>query len=462
MKKILMRAGMSPLDTTITPSDIIAKNLIGGNVGNLIYAFSVFRTLMTEEVEVVADHYRIEPADAKKINETYTAYIIPLADAFRPDFVPSLKKYTALIKKLTIPVVVVGVGLRADYEPNLEQKFPFDDAVYAFIQAVLEKSTLVGVRGQITADYLSKLGFKEGVDHTVIGCPSMYAFGANIAIKEPRFTEDSLVGINASKLSPAHVLQFIQRSSELFPNHYFIPQWHKELKLAYLGGPDLQNPTSDYPCSISHPYYQEKKVIYPVNAIKWIELIKQFDLTYGSRLHGNITATIAGTPSLLIAKDARMRELAEYHALTHVTAKELEEGKTMRDYLEQVDFHSPENGQKERFTHFLQFLEKNGLTHIYQAEESIKVPFDRRMEELSHAVPIEAITNVSPAEVSVRMGEYQTVMEKRVSQYRKKADKSNATCKKIKIQLQKAEKQLNRKAVRLALKAVSPFEKSEH
>ncbi|WP_353853509.1 polysaccharide pyruvyl transferase family protein [Tetragenococcus halophilus] len=44
-----------------------------------------------------------------------------------------------------------------------------------------------------------------------------------------------------------------------------------------------------------------------MNAKSWIDFLKKPDLAVGSRLHGNITATIAGTPSLLIPKDARMR-----------------------------------------------------------------------------------------------------------------------------------------------------------
>ncbi len=103
---------------------MIVRNSIGGNVGNLVYAYSVFRTLMTEETTITPDYYRIHPADAEQINKTYDMYIIPLADAFREDFVPSLRKYTQLIKKLTIPVVVIGVGLRAPFEPKLNEGFP--------------------------------------------------------------------------------------------------------------------------------------------------------------------------------------------------------------------------------------------------------------------------------------------------------------------------------------------------
>src|SRR5690625_3221177 len=103
MKNILIRSGMSPFDTFDAPH-IIMNNSIGGNVGNLIYQYSAFRTLMTEGTTITPDYYNFSPKRADEINEKYDCYVIPLADAFRPDFVPSLRRYTSLIKKLKIPV----------------------------------------------------------------------------------------------------------------------------------------------------------------------------------------------------------------------------------------------------------------------------------------------------------------------------------------------------------------------
>src|SRR5699024_5431769 len=157
MKNILIRSGISPLDT-FNAAYMIKHNSIGGNVGNLIYAYSVYRTLMKEETNIVPDYYSTDPNKADEINEKYDAYVIPLADAFRKDFIPALRNYTKLIKKLKIPVYVIGVGLRAPFEPNLDEGFPFDEDVKDFVSAVLEKSNLIGLRGEITSNYLSRLG----------------------------------------------------------------------------------------------------------------------------------------------------------------------------------------------------------------------------------------------------------------------------------------------------------------
>ncbi|AZV49451.1 polysaccharide pyruvyl transferase family protein [Bacillus halotolerans] len=445
MKNILIRAGISPFDT-FNAAEMIVRNSIGGNVGNLVYAYSVFRTLMTEETTITPDYYRINPADAEQINKKYDMYIIPLADAFREDFVPSLRKYTQLIKKLTIPVVVIGVGLRAPFEPKLNEGFPFDQDVKAFVSAVLERSKMIGVRGEITAKYLSRLGFREGVDHTVIGCPSMYAFGRELKIRETNITSESMVTVNSSRLSPKHVLDFITRSMKEFPNHYFIPQWRKEMILTYAGAPALAKPADNYPVSMEDPAYQNDRVRFFLNVPTWLDFLKQADLSFGARLHGNIAATIAGTPSLLLPKDARMRELAEYHQLTHVMANEITAQTKLSELIETLDFHQPEKRQAQNFDHFISFLNKNELDHIYK-EKMIPdtVPFDEKLSSTKLLPPVTTVSGCSSTETAKR---WEALMALENA-------KKEKTIKDLKNKVKKYQGTLNRKSVRFALKTAN-------
>ncbi|WP_096273197.1 polysaccharide pyruvyl transferase family protein [Paucisalibacillus globulus] len=430
---------------------MILNNSIGGNVGNLIYQYSVFRTLMTEETTITPDYYKIDPDNADEINEKYDCYIIPLADAFRQDFVPSLRKYTKLIKKLTIPVVVIGVGLRAPFEPKLNEGFPFDKDVKAFVEAVLEKSNIIGVRGEITAKYLTRLGFREGIDHTVIGCPSMYSFGRELKIRDTTITKDSMVTVNSSLLSPKNVLDFITRGMEEFPNHYFIPQWMKEMKLTYAGSPPISEKEIDnYPIKMSDSAYMDNRVRFFLNAPTWIDFIKEADLSFGARLHGNITATIAGTPSIIIPKDARMRELADYHGLTQVWHNEITEKTTLSELIETSDFHSPEKNQGHNFDHFISFLEKNNLEHIYQDSlEPSFVPLDEKLAEIQLLLPLTPVSGCGFEEMVERWESYYPIAEKKNVQKQKEL-KAKIAAKDKKIKRQEAT--LNRKAVRLALK----------
>lgn len=460
MKNILIRSGISPLDSFEAPY-IIEHNSIGGNVGNLIYAYSVYRTLMTEETNIDPDYYSTDYSDgrAKEINEKYDAYIIPLADAFRPNFIPLLRKYTKLIKKLKIPVIVIGVGLRAPFEPKLNEGFPFDKEVKEFVSAVLEKSSIIGLRGEITSKYLTRLGFKEGVDHTVIGCPSMYTYGRDLNIRKTNITRDSMICVNSSMTSPKNVLDFITRGMNEFPNYYFIPQWLKEMVLVYNGSPALPGNADNYPAKMSSPAYMNNRVRYFLNAPTWIDFISKADLSFGARLHGNVTATIAGTPSIIIPKDARMRELAEYHNLTSVWWNDISDKTKLEELIDLVDFNAPSKVQARNFDHFIGFLNKNKINHIYtDTNYPSDIPLDKKLEDTNLLEPIGTLSGLSMEEMINRWEKYDLIREKKNTKMKKKIEN------KYKLKLQKKDKRiehlegtLNRKSVRIALNTANKF-----
>lgn len=441
MKKFLIRSGVAPTEIR-EPEEMILHNLIGGNVGNLIYAYSIYRNLMTENVEIIPDKYRINENDADKINEEYDAYIIPLADAFRDTFVNNLKKYTKLFKRLNIPVIIIGVGVKAPLEKDVTQGFSFDKEVREFVEAVLERSSIIGVRGQSTADYLSSLGFQEGKDHMVIGCPSMYTFGRELKIKDVELNENSVVSLNSSKLSPDNILNFITDIAEDFNNYYFIPQWMKEFKMTYIGNEKLGINTDFYPNTVGHKFYEEGKVRFPLNAKKWIDFLGFVDLAVGARLHGNITATIAGTPSLLLTKDTRMKELADYHNLTHIEAKDLKKGTKLKDIIGELDFHSPEKVHKENFDKFIWFLNKNGLDHIYNYQYENQVPLDKKIASIDLPNLIKPINKLSSSEISKRIINYQRVENDKIQKLKEDKKELNN---KTNEQISKIKSELNRK-----------------
>jgi hypothetical protein len=65
-KKILMRTGLSPFEN-LSEKVISDENLFGNNVGNLLYAFSLFRWLMTDEdTQIVPDRYRPERGECSE------------------------------------------------------------------------------------------------------------------------------------------------------------------------------------------------------------------------------------------------------------------------------------------------------------------------------------------------------------------------------------------------------------
>lgn len=238
MERILIRAGVAPW-AEYNALDVITDKIIGNNTGNLLFANSITRLVATADsrVDFISDLMLVKKQiTAQEINENYDRLILPMANAFREDFARKcLKHWTALIRQLTIPVTVTGIGIQLPYEPHLEQPREFDGAARDFIAAVLDHSASVGVRGQITCDYLKGLGFSQ-ID--VTGCPSLALNGPGLPLREKQpLTPESKLCFTGSVSNPPDFKKFAVRCTERFPNTYFVPQFIDDLRLMYLGIP---------------------------------------------------------------------------------------------------------------------------------------------------------------------------------------------------------------------------------
>ena len=178
-KRILMRAGKSPFDV-VSAEETYRRRILGGNLGNLLFTHAAHRALETRGTEVKAGGLVWRPKDAARINDEYDKFVVPLANAFRLGFAKELAQLTELISKLTVPVVVLGVGAQATRDYDASRLEPIAPAVKAFAGAVLDRSASIGVRGDFTLDYLNRLGFRD-VD--VVGCPSLFLNGDRLHIQ---------------------------------------------------------------------------------------------------------------------------------------------------------------------------------------------------------------------------------------------------------------------------------------
>ena len=181
MRKVLVHAGMSPLERPDIDR-IFKEKLFTTNSGNLIFQYPVYRALMTEGTEFVSHLLQrndVTDEFIEQVNAEFDCVVLPMANNFR-NGISLVTGMTKFVKKLKIPCVVIGVGLQADDISQIGKGFPFDAAVKEFVSAVLDRSAMLGLRGEITGDYLASLGFKAEQHFTVTGCPSMYSRGARL------------------------------------------------------------------------------------------------------------------------------------------------------------------------------------------------------------------------------------------------------------------------------------------
>ncbi len=372
-----MRAGKSPFDV-VSPEVIYGRNLLGGNVGNLLFSHGAHRTLETLDTEVVAGGLRWRRRHARRANREFDVFVIPLANAFRLSFERELRALTRMISKLTIPVVVLGVGAQGSHSQGAAPLDPIRKSVEAFVGAVLDRSATIGVRGEFTAEYLSGLGFK---DVEVIGCPSMFMNGSRLQVTKKVLALDTESDI-AINISPyrKRMGTVLKRHMARYPHLTYVAQDRASLGRLIKGDSKLVRQEvidSIVPLHTSHPVFRENKVRSFVDVGPWLEFMARQDFSFGTRIHGNMAALIAGTPAFVFTHDWRTLELARYFEIPHSRIRDIKRINAKQLYAK-ADYGGLNDGHAARFATYCRFLEKNGLDHIWSSGEE-RTTFDDRL-----------------------------------------------------------------------------------
>lgn len=436
---------MSPFES-FSPGYILTHNVIGTNVGNFLYLDGVLRSIMVDEDTIIEpNYYNTNLYDPEYVNENFDCFVIPLADAFRENFVGELNGLTRFVRKLTIPCYVTGVGLKAPYEPDFSQSRPQDAAVRAFVHAVLDKSACIGVRGALTGKYLETLGFKEDKDFMVIGCPSMYSRGNRLHSRTPVLNNDSKVCFNSNVAASVPNRKFIKQKMSEYENHYFVAQVVRELRSIYLGAPYEYKIEYNFH-NVTDPIYQDGRIRFFCNVPKWVEFMKDAELTFGSRLHGTIAAVLADAPAVLVTKDSRTRELAEYHHLNSIHESQLSSKLTLKEIAEQQDFTQIEKYQKQNLDRFASFLKKNDIPNIFMnGQDPEETVFDRKIVQAQHLEGIVPISQCSLEEIAARNRDYYGYLDERLDDLTARLNEANSLFKKAQAENELLRSQLEHK-----------------
>ncbi|WP_030900765.1 polysaccharide pyruvyl transferase family protein [Streptomyces sp. NRRL F-5126] len=367
MKRILIRSGKSPL-VAAAPTEFVHRDLIGTNTGNLLFSDSAHKMLSLPDTEVVSNGIRTDPSArrAAEINEQYDVFVVPLANAFRPTFRASLDRLSTLIEQLTIPVVVFGVGAQAPADYDTAWLKPMEDSVRRFVSAVLDRSSSIGVRGELTADYLKGLGYGD-VD--IIGCPSMFLHGPDFPdVRAVELTPDSPVALNLSPdaVPVGDIAGIARHAWDRYPRLMYYAQNTTDAELLLWGDTTPESGRQDdFPLHLSHALLRENKVRMPLDPATWISELRSYDFAYGTRIHGNVAALLAGTPSVVLTHDSRTLELCRYFDIPHRPLTELAADTDPRDLYESADFSGIAKGHAARFERVVAFLDRNGLRNTY-------------------------------------------------------------------------------------------------
>ncbi len=363
--RILLRSPKRPFDVLGLQS-ILARNIHANNTGNSVFLHAAYRLLATPNARITPDALRIRPADADRINEEHDVYVLPFANAFRPQYARRLERWSKLIERLRIPVVILGIGAQSDLDYDLGALAPIDGSVRRFVAAVLERGPTIGVRGEFTERYLRHLGF-SAVE--VVGCPSVFLNGPDMRVEKEveHLGTASRLAFNTAP-SQASVGPLLASLAKRYPNLTYVAQDRAALELLALGRLErAAAPPAGFPADASHPLVRTDRLRVFPDPWPWIEFLRGVDFTFGSRAHGNLVSLVAGTPCYMLPHDSRTLELARWFEIPHRPLREVGPDLDPAELYASADYEGLNRGHPARWAAFAGYLRRHGLEHVFEA-----------------------------------------------------------------------------------------------
>lgn len=301
----------------------VALRSQGFNTGNNVFQFSLQKLLTNDQVELTIDTDFLNNTEKfnkkiSSINENFDFVITCPANV-----IANWAKNTALIRwtnsisKIKIPFIFVGVGAQSDITYSLDFLQNIRYEAYEFIKSILNTGSIIGLRGEFTAECFEKLGFRNGIDYEVIGCPSLFMNGGNLKIKKDET-------LSRKELKPAF------NGFKIWFDNDFCRNFKKYEHSIYVCQDEfiriIYQPNK---CIKKDKNYLSNKYIDQLSAenrlklysdfIGWKNDLKerQINFSFGTRIHGNIVPLLAGIPAFVDVIDSRTRELTEFFSIPH-------------------------------------------------------------------------------------------------------------------------------------------------
>ena len=364
MSRILFVGAPYEVASRDTRSMIECFQATGNNTGNLLIGNGLFRQLRYERLEPY--RYAMTP---EYVEENFDQVVIAAANFLFPgfDFTP----VSSFLDKIKLPVLMVGLGAQLPSSQSQLENIPA--GTWRLVQIASERSTSIGVRGYFTAEQLQRNGIRNV---TVTGCPSLFT-GLKPAIRLRRETPPRKIVVNGSRNVVGHAAdkEAAVRIEKALLRLAFEHQWpyvlqneQPEMQLASGQDPDEHAATV---AALSKffglegeeliRYWREHaKLFFDVQ--EWFDWISRFELSIGTRFHGNVAALLNGVPAIVLTHDSRTKELCEFAAIPHVPVSAIQQLDPLQLY-ESANFDLFEARYNALYRNYTAFLDANGISH---------------------------------------------------------------------------------------------------
>jgi hypothetical protein len=164
----------------------------------------------------------------------------------------------------------------------------------------------------------------------------------------------------------------------------------------YPARPESATFSSGVPVTVDHPLISEGRVRFFLDPTTWMEHLAGYDFSFGSRIHGNIAALLAGTPALVLAHDSRTLELARYHEIPYRLITDDPDHIDAAQLYADADWEPLNAGHAARWQVFRDFLGQHGLRTVYDDGEDRGARFDEQLAAVAFPPQVGAPTGASP------------------------------------------------------------------
>ncbi|MDE6946925.1 MAG: polysaccharide pyruvyl transferase family protein, partial [Anaeroplasmataceae bacterium] len=337
------------------------KRQHGGNAGNKLFTSAVEQYLTKPDITY---SYYTGVEAIEDINEKYDIAILPLANIFNPHpaIAKLLEDYTKIIEQFKIPIYILGCGLQcAGYEEIDSLINTIGISVAKFLDAIYQTGGELALRGYATKEFLDKIMPNSAV---VTGCPSIYQKGPDLQITNLKVKEENfrpVINGNLKYLRGINSLSvFEQYKNSMYLDQDEFAQWlyFKKLSLREKNIWSLVRKKTYYGVYL----LAENRVKLLYDIPYWIEYLQKegFSFSCGSRIHGNIAAILAGVPAMVLYRDARTRELAEFLELPCCVSLN---GKPLYEAYLKADYSCFNRNFRSKYERFEEFMVSHGISY---------------------------------------------------------------------------------------------------
>jgi hypothetical protein len=234
-----------------------------------------------------------------------------------------------VLEQLRCPFVVLGMGMQNSLPATNPGLHP---NLIALLEVCNRKAAIFGVRGEETETWLRTVGFDRA---RALGCPSLFVYPKNVL---------SILAPDAARVRAAITAGYlygrVKRSVALvklfrdFEAHYVMQEEVPILKEQGLlpDDPDIYNEATGElrKETIANVLEHVHRCRMPFASYRWFQepsawraFASRFDFYLGDRLHGGVVALQSGVPTLLMAEDQRVNEIADFFAIPKVSCQEV-------------------------------------------------------------------------------------------------------------------------------------------